>query len=231
MVLEAGAPGVDAAAVTDALVSLRRDSQDTSDSEGSCDEHITCDGRPLVFARLSYDALQKAAAAAADGDPLFAANAAVDAAAEAHASSDDPEKGLFFVPPPLIAGLFLAFCETEKRAYRAAIAARRADALASAEAKLEAAEAEALAAVETARQAATDFDRRRKEHDVLMSRWNRDDEDDDGPGPGPDPDSVAEAVAKARSAKERARSARRAVAAAARARSKPAEVCKTYALA
>jgi hypothetical protein len=95
--LEAGAPGVDAAAVTAALVGLTE-----SPAEGA--EPVTADGRPLLFANLTYDDLQKAAAAAPEGTDLSNANALVTAATEAHAASEDPDKGEFFTTPDLISG-------------------------------------------------------------------------------------------------------------------------------
>jgi hypothetical protein len=93
--LEAGAPGVDAAAVTASLVGLTE-----SQEEGA--EPVTADGRPLLFFHLTYDDLQKAASAAPEGSTLSNANALVTAATEAHAASEDPDKGDFFTTPDLI---------------------------------------------------------------------------------------------------------------------------------
>ena len=104
MALEAGAPGVDAAAVTTALVGL-------TESPADGVEPPTADGRPLVFASVSYDELAKVASAAPEDTPLRAADAAVAAASEAHAASEDPDKGEFIVTPALVAGLFHALAE------------------------------------------------------------------------------------------------------------------------
>ena len=62
--LEAGAPGVDAAAVTTALVGLSETAAEGIDGSSA---PTAADERPLVFAHLSYDELRKAASAAPEG--------------------------------------------------------------------------------------------------------------------------------------------------------------------
>ena len=223
MALEAGAPGVDAAAVTAALVGLTE-----SPAEGA--EPVTADGRPLLFAHLTYDDLQKAAAAAPEGSTLFDANAAVTAATEAHAASEDPDKGEFFVTTALIAGLFAAFAETDATTYRESVTARRTLAFEAATAAHDAAAAAAAAEEEEAAAAREAFETQAREHKAMMDAWNQEDEEDDGPGPGPDPDVVADAEEKLNLAKDAATTARRAVASAARARASPAEATKVYVL-
>ena len=224
MALEAGAPGVDAAAVTTALVGL-------TESPADGVEPPTADGRPLVFASVSYDELAKVASAAPEDTPLRAADAAVAAASEAHAASEDPDKGEFVVTPALVAGLFHALAETDEAAYRESVTARRTIAFEAAKAAHEEAAAAVAAAEEEAAAAREAFETQAREHAALMEAWNQDDDEDDGPGPGPDPDLVTEAEEKANLAKDAATTARRAVAAARRARSAPAEATKTYVLA
>jgi hypothetical protein len=145
--LEAGAPGVDAAAVTASLVGLTE-----SQEEGA--EPVTADGRPLLFFHLTYDDLQKAASAAPEGSTLSNANALVTAATEAHAASEDPDKGDFFTTPDLISGLFRAFAETDKETYREAVTAKRTLAFEAAKAAFDDAAAFAAAAAEEAAAAA-----------------------------------------------------------------------------
>ena len=70
--LEAGAPGVDAAAVTTALVGLSETAAEGIDGSSA---PTAADERPLVFAHLSYDELRKAASAAPEGTPLRDARA------------------------------------------------------------------------------------------------------------------------------------------------------------
>jgi hypothetical protein len=227
-VLEAGAPGVDAAAVTTALVGLSETAAEGADGSSA---PTAADERPLVFAHLSYDELRKAASAAPEGTPLRDADDAVVAAAEAHAEAEDPDKGEFCVTPALIAGLFRAFAETDEAAYREAVTARRTiahDAAKAAHAAAAAAAEEAAAAAAAARET---FEAQAREHAAAMAAWNQDDDEDDGPGPGPDPDALADADEQVRLAKDAATVARRAAAAAKAARSEPAEVTKTYALA
>ena len=103
--LEAGAPGVDAAAVTTALVGLSETAAEGIDGSSA---PTAADERPLVFAHLSYDELRKAASAAPEGTPLR--DAAVVAGSEPR-RAEDPDKGEFFVTPDLIAGLFRAFAD------------------------------------------------------------------------------------------------------------------------
>ena len=122
VVLEAGTPGVDAAAVTAAFVA----------PDPPAHEAEAPHGRALVFAELTFEALSAAAAGAPDGTALHAAHALVAEAEAAHAASEDPDKGDWVVPLGLRAALFEAKSRDDADAHRAALTEARTAAFAAA---------------------------------------------------------------------------------------------------
>ena len=111
VVVEAGSPGVDAAAVQTALLSAP-------------DEHVH-DGRAIVFGALSFEELRRDAADAEEDSPLHAVHASILAHQESHASSEDPDKGEWSVPLTLRAELFFAKSHVDAAAHKAEVTAKR----------------------------------------------------------------------------------------------------------